>query len=94
VIGVALQTVHTTGINWQSVAVIVGSLGVFILSAMIWFVALIDRRNRTIRTEISSAVDNLAAVLTARLETKDAVNQLRVEVAQLKGQIEREGMNK
>jgi hypothetical protein len=93
-IGVAVQTVHTSGINWESVSVIVGTLGAFLLAFMVWIVGLFERRNRAIRTDISQAVENLAVVLTARLETKDAVNQLRVEVAQLKGQIERERLDK
>jgi hypothetical protein len=79
--------VHTSGINWESVSVICGGLGLFIIGVMSWVISLIERRNRAIRDEITSAVNNLAAVLEAKLETKDAVSQLRVEVAELKGQL-------
>jgi F0F1-type ATP synthase membrane subunit b/b' len=69
------------------VSVIVGGMGVFILGALTWIIALIERRNKNIKDEITSAVNNLATVLEAKLETKDAVSQLRVEVAELKGQL-------
>jgi hypothetical protein len=77
--------VHTSGINWESVSVIVGGIGTFILAAMIWVISLIEKRNRAIRNEITGAVNNLAIVLEAKLETKDAVNQLRVEMAEMRG---------
>jgi F0F1-type ATP synthase membrane subunit b/b' len=54
---------------------------------MSWVISLIERRNKAIRDEITNAVNNLAQVLEAKLETKDAVSQLRVEVAELKGQL-------
>jgi hypothetical protein len=54
---------------------------------MSWVISLIERRNKAIRDEITNAVNNLATVLEAKLETKDAVSQLRVEVAELKGQL-------
>jgi hypothetical protein len=83
----AIQTVHTSGINWESVAAIVGGIGTFILAALVWIIGLIERRNKAIKDEITNAVNNLAQVLEAKLETKDAVSQLRVEVAELKGQL-------
>jgi hypothetical protein len=84
----AVATVHTSGINWESVAAIVGGIGIFVLSALIWVVQLVEKRNRAVRDEITNAVTNLGIVLEARLETKDSVNQLRIELAQLKGQLE------
>jgi hypothetical protein len=84
---IATAAVHTTGINWSSVAVIVGGIGGVIIAALAFIIRLMDRRNNAIRDEITNAVTNLGHILEAKLETKDAVNQLRIEVAELRGQI-------
>ena len=84
---IATATVHTTGINWSSVAVIVGGIGGVIIAALAFIIRLMDRRNNAIRDEITNAVTNLGHILEAKLETKDAVNQLRIEVAELRGQV-------
>lgn len=52
-----------------------------------FLVALIEKRNKSIKNEITDSVNNLAIVLEAKLETKDAVNQLRVEMAEMRGQL-------
>lgn len=83
---------HTSGINWESVAVIVGGIGTFVLGALIWVVQLIERRNRAVKDEITNAVNNLATVLEAKLETKDAVNQLRVEMAEMRGHLQQKDL--
>jgi len=80
--------VHTTGINWSSVAVIIGGIGGVVIAAMAFVIRLMDRRNNAIRDEITTAVTNLGHILEAKLETKDSVNQLRVELAELRGKIQ------
>jgi hypothetical protein len=40
------------------------------------------------RTEITAAVNNLGAILTERLETKERVSEMRVDVAQIKAKVE------
>jgi predicted trehalose synthase len=80
-------TVHTEGINWASVAVIIGGIGTFVLAALVFTVQLIERRNKAVRDDITNAVTNLGTILEAKLETKDAVSQLRVEMAEMRGQL-------
>lgn len=84
----SLQTVQTTGINWESVSVIVGTLGTLLIGCLAFFLGLIQKHNTQIRHDISSSVDHLSEVLTAKLETKDAVNELRIEFVELKGKVE------
>lgn len=83
-----------TAINWPGLAI---SLGTFIAS-MAAVLAYIDRRaerrqaavqreQETMRTEFRLSLENLATILSERLETKDNVNNLRVEVARLGEQI-------
>lgn len=75
----AAAAVHTTGINWESAAVIVGSV-VAVISLIL---AVQGRRNAAIRTEITDAVNNLSTILLARLETKETVQGLAVRLARL-----------
>jgi hypothetical protein len=85
-------TVHTSGINWESIGVIIAfvSLGFGILA---WWIARRDARqeirNNEIKTEISDSVNHLSDVLTARLETKEAVNQISVRLGRVEGAIQR-----
>lgn len=88
----ATQTVNTT-INWPALAI---SLGSFI-ATMAGILTYIDRRSEKrqasvqkgqddLRSEFRGSLDNLASILSERLETKDNVNQLRIEVARLNEQ--------
>jgi hypothetical protein len=83
VIMLAIQTVHTSGVNWTSIAVIVGS----IVASLTLVMTIIGRWNKTVKDDITRSVDNLSEVLTAKMETKETVNQLRLEVAELRGQV-------
>lgn len=76
-------TVKTTGINWQSIGTILAAL----VAAVAFLTAIIQRRQKAVSQQISDAVDNLARVLEAKLETKDSVNNLRIEVARMKEQV-------
>lgn len=72
----AYTTVHTTGINWDSI----GAIGGVVIAAMGFIYALMERRSRTIKNDITSAVGNLETVLVAKLETKDAVTDLKINM--------------
>jgi hypothetical protein len=74
-----ISTVHTSGINWESVGTILGGfagVGGLIL-------AIVGRISKSIRAEIKESVDHLAEVLNERLATKEAVSKLETEVAVL-----------
>lgn len=81
-IQLAIQTVHTSGVNWESVAVIVGSL----VACLTFLGTIIERRNRQIRSDITGAVTHLGEVLGERLETKANVAALSGRVAVLEAE--------
>lgn len=71
-----MTPVHTVGINWDSV----GTIGGFIVAAMAFIYALMERRSRSIKQDITNSVSNLEQLLIAKLETKDAVTNLRISM--------------
>lgn len=81
-------TVHTNGINWQSVGVMIAGITV-ILTIMGWIFARRDKKNEQqnedIKKEISTAIDGLSTVLLAKLETKEKVAQISERLARLEG---------
>ena len=84
----AIPVVHTTGVNIESLAIILG--GIAAMASAI--VVIQERRTRAIRDqaddirgEIKTAVEHLGDVLTARLETKDKVSTLNARVARVEG---------
>jgi hypothetical protein len=79
VIGAALVAVRTTGINWESVGVIVGS----VVALIAFLVSVQDRRNATVQHSIQESVDHLSDVLIAKLETKETVAKLSERIARL-----------
>jgi len=74
---IALETVRTTGLNWQSIGVIVGT----IIACLTFMVLVQERRNRAVRQDITEAVTHLGDVLEERLETKTTVAALAARVA-------------
>jgi hypothetical protein len=74
-------TVHTTGLNWESLGVIITA----IVAAAGLLITVQERRTKAIRDEIKEAVDHLGQVLTERLETKGSVAVLSERVARLEG---------
>jgi uncharacterized membrane protein YgaE (UPF0421/DUF939 family) len=76
----AVQPVHTTGINLESVATIVGC----VIVVMTFVLSIMERRNRAIRDDIKNSVDHLSEILLAKLETKDNVAKLQADIAGLK----------
>lgn len=90
----ASNTVVTAPVNWTALLI---SLGTFIASMGVIF-GFIDRRQdkretkaqlelQGIRIEFKNAMDNLAIILSERLETKDNVNVLRIEIAKMSEQM-------
>lgn len=79
--------VRTTGINWQSLGAILAAL----VAAVGLIIAIQERRNRAITTQITESVNHLAQVLEAKLETKETVAGLSVRVARMEGQMIRSG---
>jgi uncharacterized membrane-anchored protein YhcB (DUF1043 family) len=95
------QSVRTTGINWESVGVIVSLVGVLV-GAILWWLTRRDQRlraaadlrdqqqraeNQSIKQEIASAVGQLSEVLLAKLETKDTVSRISERLARVEASI-------
>lgn len=74
----AVTTVHTSGINWQSLAAILAGFAAIAGVLLAWT----ERRQSGLKNQIADSVNHLSDVLMARLETKEAVAALRVEVIQ------------
>lgn len=77
-------TVHTTGVNWVSIATIIIPIVVCVIAVATYLDHRTEKRQTTVKTEIKESVDQLSAVLQERLETKENVNQLKIEVASLR----------
>lgn len=58
----SLQSVHTTGINWESIAVIVTAVLTIVGAFTGW-----------IGNKIRNAIENQTSMLEAKLETKEKV---------------------
>ena len=72
----ATQIVHTSGINWESYAAIVGT----VLAALTLVLAWTSKRQSDLQKDINGAVNNLREVLVEKLESKEAVSQIRVDL--------------
>lgn len=88
---------HTTGINWQSLGVIAALIGIAV-TILLFMIARKDKKHdqeaRDLKEQIgvaidtnSSAITALGQLLEAKLETKEAVNQIRVEMAELRAEV-------
>lgn len=88
--GLAAQVVRTTGINWESVAAIAALVGV-ILTVLLWVFGRQDQRRERatneLRNDMTSSLDHLAEVLTAKLETKDTVARISERLARVEAVI-------
>lgn len=76
-----MSTVHTTGINWESVLVLVGAI-VTILSVVIG--AFLRQQGNAIK----NAMNNMTVMLEAKLETKEKVAEIARDVAVLKTRLD------
>lgn len=91
---IAVQAVRTTGINWESVVAITGILALMMTGVLYAFSRRDQRQavqNDELRQEFTAAVNHLSDVLTAKLETKEAVAQISVRLARLEGAASRPG---
>lgn len=83
--------VHTTGINWESIGAIAGIVTA-LFGAFTWYVARRDKAQRELVSKIekntSSSIDNLSTLLLEKLETKENVNQIRVDMAAIKTRVD------
>lgn len=75
----AAAAVHTTGVNWESLGVIIAAIA----TGCTIFFTISERRSARIERQITGAVNGLSDVLLAKLETKETVSALRVTVAEL-----------
>lgn len=78
------HTVQTTGINWESVAIIASSVVLIVAAITGWFTR-----------QITHAIGDLSTTLELKLESKEVVNQINLRLtalettvrdAQIKGQ--------
>lgn len=96
------------GLNWQSIGVIVGAT-TFAFMVVTWYAARLEKRrqddysrreqhineqNTLLRQEFSSAILHLGEVLSAKLETKEAVAKISERLAVAEGKIEAIGDRK
>lgn len=88
--GLASQAVRTTGINWESVAAIAAIVGI-LLTVLLWVFGRQDKRREAqaaeLRGDMTSSLDHLAEVLTAKLETKDTVARISERLARVEAVI-------
>jgi Flp pilus assembly protein TadB len=82
----ASHYVQTTGINWESVGAIAALVGV-ILTVLLWIFTRQDKRreniNKDLRDDMTTALNHMADVLTAKLETKDTVARISERLARV-----------
>ena len=86
----AAAAVTTTGINWESVAAIAGLVSV-IVAVMLWAIQRREHRAeaaaRELKRDMAGALDHLAEVLTAKLEAKEAVADIRERLSRVEAVI-------
>ena len=91
---IAQGVVRTVGINWESVGVIVGLVGV-VVTVMLWAMNRREHRaetaTREARTDMTNALDHLTEVLLAKLETKETVARISERLARVEAVIGSEG---
>ena len=78
--------VRTTGINWESVAAIAAIVGILLTLILFVFNRQDKRRERVnleLRNDMTSSIDHLSEVLTAKLETKDTVARISERLARV-----------
>lgn len=86
--GEAVNTVHTSGINVESIAVILGGFAGVLSVVLAWQIRR-DKKHDTemvdLRKDITTSVDHLSEVLLAKLETKDNVSQINARLSRIEG---------
>lgn len=81
-------TVHTSGINWESLAAIAGIL-VIVQSALFWVIARRDKKredqSEEVKVLIADAINHQTEVLLSKLETKETVAKISERLARVEG---------
>jgi hypothetical protein len=80
-------TVRTTGLNWESLAVIFAGFATIAGFLLTWS----EHRSSQNKAEITDAVNRLSDVLQAKLETKQVVSGISERLARLEGSISASG---
>lgn len=82
------MTVHTSGINWESIGAITAVMTAAV-AFITWLIARRDNRaeirSNEIKVQISDSVNHLGEILTARLETKETVARISERLARVEG---------
>jgi hypothetical protein len=92
VLGLAIQTVHTSGINLASIVTIVTAFAAVTGILITLMTRRADRREKQhdkemaeLRQDFTEGLSNLGKILSARLETKDVVSAMNARLARLEG---------
>jgi uncharacterized membrane-anchored protein YhcB (DUF1043 family) len=88
----AVQTVHTSGLNIESLATILAGFAT-VVAVLIGFVSRrLDKRDaqhakevEELRRDFTEGLTHMAEVLNARLETKEAVSGISSRLARVEG---------
>lgn len=90
----AVQTVHTSGINLASLVSIIAGFAAVATVMLSMIYRRIDKRDKAHETEIANlrkdftdGLTNLGNLLSARLETKDAVSEIKERLSKLEGSL-------
>jgi hypothetical protein len=73
----------STNINWGQVIIMLSGVIVAIIAVGGFIDKRLKDRQTEMKSDIASAVNNLSTILTERLETKENVAALRIEVAKM-----------
>lgn len=84
---IATAAVHTAGINWLSVLTIIFGTVASIVAIITFLDKRMKDRQGEVRDAINAAVTNLSEILIERLETKDKVNQVIIQLTAVKEQV-------
>lgn len=74
-------------LNWTQYLVTVATLAVAIVTVMTYIELRAARRQKAIKQEIQATVTQLGELLTEKLETKQNVNELKIEMARVEEQV-------
>jgi hypothetical protein len=95
----AIQTVHTSGINLASLATILAGFAATAGLMMSFINRRIERRERQheaevagLRQDFTDGLANMCAILSARLETKDTVAAINARLSRIEGTLGRQAL--
>jgi hypothetical protein len=92
-VAMAPVPVHTTGINWESILTIIGSMiGItFTVFGILWHYQTRreerqDKRFEELRTDFTDGLKGLGDILEAKLSTKDSVSDINARLSRIEGE--------